>query len=35
MIESESDEYVIDVLNIWLEDWLWRRDCCPNCGVIE
>ena len=30
-----SDSGAIEVLDKWLEDWLYRKDECPNCGKQE
>lgn len=27
-----TDEDVIETLDAWLENWLYRKDHCPNCG---
>jgi hypothetical protein len=31
MIESGDDE-AVHILDAWLEEWLWRKTACPNCG---
>lgn len=34
MIEY-SDDQAIDVLDGWLENWIYRKESCPCCGVFD
>jgi len=29
---EESEELTIKILNLWLEDWLFKKEDCPNCS---
>ena len=32
MAFSEGNEGIINLLDRWLDDWLFRKDHCPKCS---
>ncbi len=28
-------EYAVEVLDRWLERWLWAKHSCPKCGTVD
>jgi len=35
LIELNGDEEAINILDGWLEDWIYRKEACPICGVFD
>lgn len=35
MALSEGDEGIIELLDLWLENFLFSKSRCPVCGEIE
>lgn len=35
MALAGTDEDIINMLDYWLEQWVARKDQCPNCGTDE
>lgn len=32
IIERGNDADIVDSLDFWLENWIFRKNCCPACG---
>lgn len=32
---EDSDEQAIETLDMWLENWIERKERCPNCGKFN
>jgi hypothetical protein len=33
--EEGNDSELIDMLDYWLEKWLYKKDDCPVCGKFD
>lgn len=34
-IDPEIDKDIIEQLDYWLENWLYRKEQCPCCGEVD